>query len=111
MLVRGFLRSILISCALYGVAGLVAGYFVWHGVNGQRGLKAGVEYEQRIDELRGELDALKAERGRWERKIALVGGDQIDSDILEEQARATLGRAHPDEAIILLPLRAGPASR
>ncbi len=36
------LRSFVIPLLLYGAAGLVAAYFVWHGVNGQRGLKAGV---------------------------------------------------------------------
>jgi cell division protein FtsB len=111
MAVYRFLRSLVVLGALYGVAGLVSAYFVWHGVNGQRGLKAGVEYEQRIGELRRELDALKAERGQWERKIALIGGDQIDFDILDDQVRASLGRVHRNEVVILLPQRAAPASR
>lgn len=111
MAVRNFLRSLVVPFMLYGVAGLVAAYFVWHGVNGQRGLKAGVEYEQRIGELRRELDTLTAERGRWERKIALLRGDLIDSDILDDQARSALGRVHRNEVVILLTQRAGAAGR
>lgn len=111
MAVRRFLRSLLVLGALYGAAGLIAAYFVWHGVNGQRGLKAGVEYEQRIAELRRELDTLMAERGQWERKIALLRGDLIDSDILDDEARVALGRVHRNEVVILLPPRAGSPGR
>lgn len=111
MAVRNFLRSLFVLGTLYGVAGLVAAYFVWHGVNGQRGLKAGVEYEQRIAELRRELDGLKAERGQWEHKIGLMRGDLIDADILDDQARSALGRVHRNEIVILLPQRAGAPAR
>ncbi|MBU3889229.1 MULTISPECIES: FtsB family cell division protein [Methylosinus] len=103
MFARHVLRSFVIPLLLYGAAGLVASYFVWHGVNGQRGLKAGVEYEQRIAELRGELAGLKAERAQWERKLALVRGDVVDADILDEEARLVLGRAHRNDIVILTP--------
>ncbi|MBI1869084.1 MAG: septum formation initiator family protein [Methylocystis sp.] len=109
--IRNFLRSLVLPVSLYGVVGPVAGYFVWHGVNGQSGLKAGVEYEQRIGELRQELDTLQAERSQWERKIGLIRGDMVDSDILDEQARALLGRVHRNEVVILLPPSSGPAGR
>lgn len=109
--IRLTLRRLVVPVILYGVAGLVAGYFVWHGVNGQRGLKAGVEYEQRIAELRHELDALKAERGQWERKISLIRGNEVDSDLLDNEARALLGRVHRNEVVILLPPRSGSGAR
>ncbi|PWB80857.1 MAG: septation inhibitor protein [Methylocystaceae bacterium] len=111
MAVRNFLRSLVVLCAFYGAAGLVASYFIWHGVNGQRGLKAGVEYEQRIADLRQELEGLRAERGQWERRIALVRGDRIDSDILDNEARAALGRVHRNEVVILPPQKTKPADR
>lgn len=98
-------------CAFYGAAGLVAAYFVWHGVNGQRGLKASAEYEQRIADLRRELDVLKAERGQWERRIALVNSELIDSDILDNEARTALGRVHRNEVVILLPQKTKPTDR
>jgi cell division protein FtsB len=97
------LRSFVVPLLLYGAAGLVAAYFVWHAVNGQRGLKTGVEYGQRIAELRAELASLKAERAQWERKLALMRGDVIDADILDEEARVVLGRAHRNEIVILTP--------
>jgi len=103
MFARHVLRSFVIPLLLYGAAGLVAAYFVWHGVNGQRGLKAGVEYEQRIAELRSELAGLKSERAQWERKLALMRGDVVDADILDEEARVVLGRAHRNDIVILAP--------
>ena len=52
---RVLLRSLFLPMTLYCVAGTVAFYFVWHGVNGQRGLKIGEEYEQKLAQLRQEM--------------------------------------------------------
>lgn len=82
-----FLRSLILPVTLYCVAGTVAAYFVWHGVHGQRGLKMGEEYEQKLAELRMERDLLKLQRMRWESRIALIKGENIDADVLEEQTR------------------------
>jgi cell division protein FtsB len=100
---RAFLRSLVWPLCLYTVSAAVGGYFVWHGVNGQRGLKANVEYNVKIAELRDELDMLKAEHAAWERKIALIRGDEIDADILEDEVRSKLGRVHKNEVVILTP--------
>ncbi len=98
-----FLRSLLVPVLLYCVAGTVASYFVWHGVHGQRGLKTGEEYEQKLAELRRERDLLRFERMQWEARIALIKGEKIDADVLEEETRKRLGRVHKNEVVILLP--------
>lgn len=100
---RVFLRSLIAPLVLYSVAGVVAGYFVWHAVNGQRGLKAGEEYEQKLGELRHERDLLKLQRMQWEARLALMKGAKVDADILDEEARKTLGRVHKNDVVILLP--------
>ncbi len=100
---RVFLRSLIVPVTLTGVAGIVAAYFVWHGVNGQRGLKAGEEYEQKLAQLRLDRDVLKLQRMQWESRIALIKGEKIDADILDEEARKSLGRVHKNEVVILLP--------
>jgi cell division protein FtsB len=107
---RAILRSLVVPLCLYAVSGAVGGYFIWHGVNGQRGLKANAEYGARIAQLRDELEGLKAERAAWERKITLIRGDQIDADILEDEVRSKLGKIHKNEVVILTP-RAEPAAR
>jgi cell division protein FtsB len=98
-----FLRSLALPVILYCVAGTVAFYFVWHGVNGQRGLKTGEEYEQKLAELRRERDLLRFHRMQWEARIALIKGEKIDADVLEEETRKRLGRVHKNDVVILLP--------
>jgi cell division protein FtsB len=106
---RAILSSLVAPLILYAAAGGVAAYFVWHGVNGQRGLKTGEEYELRLAKLREERDLLNAERALWERRIALIRGETVDADILDEAARVALGRIHKNELVILLPPADAPA--
>lgn len=88
---------------LYCMAGIVASYFVWHGVHGQRGLKTGEEYEQKLAQLRQERDLLRFQRMQWESRIALIKGEKIDADVLDEEARNRLGRVHKNDVVILMP--------
>ncbi len=55
MVVRRRLRAILYPLLLYCVSGAIGGYFVWHAVNGERGLKTREDYERKIASLQGEL--------------------------------------------------------
>ena len=101
MLILARLRSVAVPLLLHCVAGAGAAYFVWHASNGQRGLKTSLEYEKQIADLQSDLDRLKAERTRWSRRIALVRGDSIDRDVLDEEARLILGRAHRYDVVVL----------
>ena len=91
------------SLAFYGAAGVIALYFLWHGVHGERGLKAGAEYELQLASLRQERDVIRAQRMQWEARLALVKGEKIDADVLDEEAHRTLGRVGKNELVILLP--------
>jgi cell division protein FtsB len=105
MLLRTRLRRLGVPLALYAVSGAVSAYFVWHAVNGQRGLKTSLDYGRQIAELQADLDRLNGERQRWSRKIALVKGEAIDRDVLEEQSRILLGRSHKYDLVVLNPQR------
>lgn len=94
------LRSLAVSLGLYAAAALIAGYFLWHGANGQRGQKIGLEYDQRLAQLRLERDLLKLERLQWERRISLMRGETVDADALDEEAHATLGKVNKNEVVI-----------
>lgn len=98
------LRALAVSLGLYAAAGLIITYFVWQGVNGQRGLKAGEEFEQRLAQLRLERDLLKLQRMQWEQRIALFHGEAIDADVLDEEAHAQLGKVQKNEVVILTPV-------
>jgi cell division protein FtsB len=103
MVVYRRIRATFFSLALYFLSGSIGTYFVWHAVNGERGLKTKDEYERKIAALTGELDGLKAEHALWSRRIAQLSGRVIDRDLLDEQARAILGRVHRNDLVVLLP--------
>ena len=101
MVVKKRTRAFLIPLALYSVSGLAAAYFVYHANHGNRGLEAKRELKIESFEATQALEALKQERSEWERRIALVRSDQIDRDLLEEQARLMLGRVHKNDLVII----------
>jgi cell division protein FtsB len=103
MVVRTRLRALAIPLVLYTVSGSVASYFVWHALNGERGLKASLEYTKEIAELEKERAGLRAERAHWEHRIGLIRGDEIDRDLLDEEARRILGRANAHDLVVMLP--------
>jgi cell division protein FtsB len=105
MVVRTRLRSIVLPLAFYCVSGGIGAFFVWHAVNGDRGLKVSDEYEKSIAMLNGQLAATQAERAQWQHRIDLLSGKAIDRDLLEEQARATLDRVGKDDLVVFFAQR------
>ena len=103
MVVRTRLHSFLFPLMLYCVSGGIGGYFFWHANNGDRGLKVSGEYEKSIAMLQTQLTATKADRQQWQRRIALMTGDVIDRDLLEEEARVTLDRVNKNDLVVFLP--------
>jgi cell division protein FtsB len=99
---RRRLRAILFPLALYCVSGSIGGYFVWHAVNGERGLKTKEDYERKIASLQRELRDLQGERQVWQAKIELLKGTTIDQDLLDEEVRSRLGRVHKNDLVVIL---------
>lgn len=102
MVVKKRLRSVLIPLALYLVSGGAVGYFIHHAQSGQRGLEAKRELQMARTRVEATLAGLEQERSEWEHRIALVRSEQIDRDLLEEQARLMLGRVHRNDVVIML---------
>lgn len=103
MVVRRRLRAIFFPLFLYCVSGAAGGYFVWHAVNGERGLKTKDEYQLKIAELQTQLQNLQQDRARWRRRIDLINGAIIDKDLLDEETRTLLGRVEKNDLIVFLP--------
>jgi cell division protein FtsB len=102
MVTRRRFRSVLNALALYTVAALVIGYFGVNAHTGNRGLRARQDLDQQIGQLTAELEALKTERVRWERRVSLLKRESIDADMLDERARALLNYADPRDVILIL---------
>jgi cell division protein FtsB len=101
MVTRRRLRAILYPILLYCLSGAIGGYFVWHAVNGHRGLKTSEYYEHKLTLLRSELADVKTERRRLERKVNLLRGQTIDQDLLQEEAEAQLGRIGKNDLVVI----------
>ena len=102
MVTRRRFRTVVNALALYTIAALLIGYFGINAYTGNRGLLAKQSLDQRIAELTSELDAAKAERARWERRVALLKADRIDPDMLDERARQLLDYADPRDVTVLI---------
>jgi len=100
MVVRTRLRSIVAPIVLYLVLGVASGYLVWDASNGEHGLKAKEKFDADAVKLKVELAGLKAERARWELRVASLSPESVDRDLLDEEAHALLDRVGKDEVVI-----------
>ncbi len=100
MVVRTRLRSIVLPIVFYLVLGVTSGYLVWGASNGEHGLEARVKFDAESAELAAKLAALKAERARWELRVASLSPESVDRDLLDEEAHALLDRVAKDEVVI-----------
>ncbi|WP_430913483.1 FtsB family cell division protein [Methylobacterium sp. sgz302541] len=103
MVVRRRVRAVVLPLLLWGVSGLVVGYFVSQAENGNRGLEAKRALKIQAYGLGKDLAAAKADRAVWEHRVALLRSDQIDRDLLEERARLVLGRVHANDVVVIDP--------
>jgi cell division protein FtsB len=101
MVTRKRLRSILTALGLYVMAALLIGYFGVNAFSGNHGLKAKEDIDQQIAALTADLDRLKLERARWERRVALLTSDRLDPDMLDERARALLDYVDANELTLM----------
>jgi cell division protein FtsB len=101
MVTRPRIRAFFSALTLYVVAAALIAYFGANAYSGNYGLKARVNLEQQVAALTAELGDAKAERERWERRVALLKSDRLDPDMLDERARALLGFADPRDVVML----------
>jgi cell division protein FtsB len=77
-------------------------YFAYHAVEGEHGLHKRALLEQRVRQLQDDLAALTRERQRIEHDVDLITKRAKENpDLLDEQARALLNYARPDEIVVL----------
>lgn len=90
-----------IAMSVLGIA--VLGYFVYHAVEGERGLLSYFSMKHRVTVATATLEGLKSDRTVLDRRVRLLRPDGLDLDMLEERAREILNVVHEDEIVILLP--------
>ncbi len=85
----------------------VVGFFVWHTLQGSRGLIALGAIREQIAIADAELARLEGERARREARVSGLRTDRLDTDALDERARLMLNLSGRDDIVILY----GPGGR
>ena len=110
MVSRPQLRRLFGTLALYTAAALVIFYFGINAYKGDHGLIAKQDLDQEIGVLMTELNAAKAERTVWERRVSLLRSDNLDPDLLDERARLLLDLVDPHDITLFLKRTDRPAA-
>ena|SRR3990167_530301 len=97
---RNFLRLSQKAFAPF-LAFIVIGYFIYHSIQGDRGILAWVRLQDRLRTHQQQLTELTTTRKALETKISCLRPESLDRDLLDQQARIQLGYTHPDEVVIL----------
>ncbi|MEP3345254.1 MAG: septum formation initiator family protein [Litoreibacter sp.] len=90
------ITPLLIFCLLF----VMGAYFVFAAVQGDYGIFRRVQVEAEIESLRNELDALEADVASLRNKTRRLSDGYLDLDLLDTQARATLGLMRSDEILL-----------
>jgi cell division protein FtsB len=79
----------------------VMGYFIYHSIQGDRGLLAWFKLQERFHTVEGQLRQVTFERQELEEKVQALRPESINRDLLDQQVRQQLGYTHPDDVVIL----------
>jgi len=81
----------------------IVGYFAYHLITGARGILSLETLNDELPLLKQELTQLQEENKFLSNKISRIREDNLDLDLLEEEAQRILGFFHKDDVIVLLP--------
>jgi cell division protein FtsB len=84
------------------VGACLFGYFVYHAVEGDRGVMAWLQISQQLAESKRSLATLAGERQEIAHRVALLSPSSIDPDLLDERARLMLNVAEPDDRLVII---------
>lgn len=84
---------------------IVALYFVYHSFTGGRGLISWLKTTKEYEKLSRELSELKSQNAMLQNKISRLKVNNLDIDLLEEEAMSLLGVADQDDIIVMLPTK------
>ena len=85
------------------VGACIVGYFLYHTVQGDRGWLAMVQLKSQVKAAEENLAKLQKEEKDLAHRVQLLRANNLDPDLLDEQARATMDYSKPNEIIVLTP--------
>jgi cell division protein FtsB len=93
-----FWRHLAVTCALLGFLG----YLGYSAMSGQFGIDSREDIMGELAELRAQSAALQAQIDAARHRIALFDTARLDPDILDENARALLNMANPNDMLVMI---------
>src|SRR5580693_2581075 len=84
----------------------LTGYFAYHLVEGDRGLRAWFRLNREIRIEAANLDAARVRRAALDLRVSNLRPEHVDPDLLDERIRATLNLVSPDDVVIMQPAAA-----
>lgn len=82
------------------LATAITGYFLYHTVQGERGLFAYGALSEQVRDARVNVEDVRDRRKLLEHSVQLLRPDSLDLDMLEERARAVLNLVDRDDLLI-----------
>lgn len=79
---------------------LILFYLGFHTVSGERGVFALLRESHKLDMLQSQLSELKSQRITLENKTKKLSSNNLDLDLLDEQARLVLGTSGKNEVVL-----------
>jgi len=76
------------------------GYFGYHSIHGDYGLKAGERFDVLRAERSKELAGLVHDRKKLETQVKLLSDGSLERDMIDEKARYQLNMSRADEIVI-----------
>ncbi len=80
---------------------VVIGYFIYHSLQGDRGILAWIRLREHLHDKQQELAEQVGIRERLETKIKCLRPESLDRDLLDQQVRLHLGYTHPQDVVVL----------
>ncbi len=82
---------------------MLVGYFLYHTIDGERGLFAMLRMQNEVKMAEKTLVRLQGERKELDHRTKLLKNDSLDPDLLDEKSRELLNYSKPNEIVILTP--------
>jgi cell division protein FtsB len=82
------------------IATSLLGYFIYHIIQGERGLLSWRQLNQKIERAENRFKEVQKEQERLERRVRLMRPESLDPDMLEEEVRKKLNFVGKDEIVV-----------
>lgn len=79
----------------------IVGYFIYHAIQGDRGILAWMQLQDRLLSTQSHLKEIIQTRQALEERVQALRPESINRDFLDQQVRLQLGYIRPDEIVIL----------